>query len=67
MSERPLVLVRGNPSAEELAAVLALLAARPAVVVEPAAAPRSPWSAPVLRRPLVPGPGAWRASGLPGH
>ncbi|MFC4462986.1 acyl-CoA carboxylase epsilon subunit, partial [Pseudonocardia nematodicida] len=33
----------------------------------PPPAPPSPWSHPAaqLRAPLVPGPGAWRASGLP--
>ena len=61
------VLVRGNPTAEELAVVLAVLATRPAAPVAGVApSPRSRWAVPVLRRPLVPGPGAWRASALPG-
>ena len=57
-------LVRGNPTPEELGAVVALLAARSAGVRdEPAgAAPVPLWSVPRLRAPLAPGPGAWRAS-----
>ncbi len=53
---------------EELAAVVALLSAQSAAP-EPAPPPRprSRWAArePLLRRPLAPGPGAWRASALP--
>jgi hypothetical protein len=65
---RPLLrVVRGTPTREELAAVVAVLAAGSAA---PAAAPPAPagrplWAVPVLRAPLAPGPGAWRASGLP--
>ena len=61
-----LKLVRGNPTPEELAAVVALLAARSAAAPaeEPAPA-RSLWAVPQLRTPLSHGPGAWRASGLP--
>jgi acyl-CoA carboxylase epsilon subunit len=58
-------VVRGEPTPEELAALLAVLAARPA----PAAAPplRSAWSDPGRRLGLTarPGPGAWRRSALP--
>ena len=63
---RPLLrVVRGDPSAEELAALVAVLAAR-ASTPAPAATPApSLWGRPVLRSPLHPGPGAWRASGLP--
>ncbi|MDX6215224.1 MAG: Acyl-CoA carboxylase epsilon subunit [Frankiales bacterium] len=58
-------VVRGDASPEELAAVVALLAARSRaevldVVVEP-----SLWSRPLLRGSRVVGPGAWRASALP--
>jgi Acyl-CoA carboxylase epsilon subunit len=65
-----LSVVRGEPSAEELAAITAVLTAttvarrrRPAAVQ----APRSQWSARgrLMRPELRPGPGAWRASGLP--
>jgi hypothetical protein len=50
-------VVRGTPSDAELAAALS---------PEPAAPPRpaSVWAAPAarMRRPLQPGPGAWRTS-----
>jgi len=58
-----LYVVRGAPTPEELAAVLAVLSSRAA----PAAAPRARplWSRPLLRAPIAPGPGAWRESTLP--
>ena len=58
-------VVRGDPSAEELAAVVAVvLAARAGSVdVSPSGEP-SLWRAPQLRQTLLPGPGAWRASSL---
>jgi len=62
-----LTVVRGEPTPEQLAALVAVVAAR-AAAPEPdpeAPAPRPLWAAPVLRAPLFPGPGAWRASGLP--
>ena len=60
-----LTVVRGEPTPEQLAALVAVLAARSAGGdPEPVAAP-SLWSAPQLRQPLHPGPGAWRASSLP--
>lgn len=67
--ERPLLrVVRGNPDDTELAALTAVVAAATSRG-EPAPPPqrRSLWSDPAarLRRPLHPGPGAWRASGLP--
>ena len=70
MSERVLRVVRGTPTAEELAAVVAVLTARSGQAAAPAAADPPPaqlWAAraPLLRRPVHPGPGAWRASGLP--
>jgi hypothetical protein len=62
---RPILrVVRGEPTAEELAAVVTVLLARGADE-EPAPAPRSLWSIPTLRGHLPHGPGAWRASGLP--
>lgn len=67
---RPLLrVVSGHPTPEELAALIAVVTARSGAVAVPAAPPASRWSAPAgrLRRPLQPGPGAWRASGLPGH
>jgi hypothetical protein len=66
---RPLLrVVRGNPDDTELAALTAVVAAA-ATRGEPASPPqRSRWGDPAarLRTPLRPGPGAWRASALPG-
>ena len=64
---RPLLrVVRGEPTAEELAALVAVVTARASAVPEPAGPPApSRWGRPVLRSPLHPGPGAWRASGPP--
>ena len=60
-----LTVVRGEPTPEQLAALVAVLAARSGGA-EPAPVAAAPlWSAPQLRSPLHPGPGAWRASGLP--
>jgi hypothetical protein len=66
-SSRPLLTVlRGDPTPEQLAALVAVVAARGAAPDEAALrAPRPLWAVPVLRAPLSPGPGAWRASGLP--
>ena len=51
---------------EELAALVAVVTARAAAKpADPPAPVRSPWGVPVLRAPLHPGPGAWRASALP--
>ena len=61
-----LKLVRGTATPEELAAVVALLAARSGGgQAEEAPVQPSLWSAPQLRGTLAAGPGAWRASGLP--
>jgi hypothetical protein len=57
-------VVRGNPTAEELAALIAVVATRGAAAPE-TPAPRSLWSHPVLRSALPHGSGAWRASSLP--
>ena len=69
--DRPLLtVIRGDASAEEIAALTAVLAAMSG---RSAAAPRQPapaggWAsrAAMLRKPLAHGPGAWRASGRPG-
>ena len=58
-------IVRGSASAEELAAVVALLAARSGTAPDAAVPAPSLWAAPGLRTPLAHGPGAWRASALP--
>jgi len=70
-SASPLVLsvVRGEPTAEELAALVLALAPRTGRT-EPAAPSPAPsqWAAKSrqMRPQLFPGPGAWRASALPG-
>jgi hypothetical protein len=63
-----LTVVRGNPDAEQLAALVLVLAARPGQPAEPARRPVSQWSARsrLMRSAPPAGPGAWRASALPG-
>jgi hypothetical protein len=66
--QRPaLRVVRGEPSAAELAAVIVVLEglARQSAPASPR--PDSEWAARsrMLRQPIAAGPGAWRASGLP--
>ena len=63
-------VVRGEPTPEELAALVAVLAARFAANPGPgdtAAPPASAWRdrRRYVRRPLTPGPAAWRASAWP--
>jgi hypothetical protein len=66
---RPLLrVVRGEPSAEELAALTTVvLAAAGRGAAAPAVPGRSAWAdrSTLVRRAIHPGPGAWRASGLP--
>ena len=67
-SRPPLRLVRGDASPEEVAALLAVLSAASAGDdTGPATRHTSQWSSPAraVRRPLTPGPGAWRASAWP--
>lgn len=70
--DRPyLTVVRGDASAEEVAALTAVLAALTArrAGTPPAGGERvGGWAGrpSLLRRPLSHGPGAWRASGRPG-
>jgi len=61
-------VVRGDATPEEIAAVLAVLLSRPGAEAPPPRQAPSAWSdrSRLLRRPLFPGPGAWRRSGLPG-
>ena len=58
-------VVRGAPTDAELAALVAVVAARASGAAEPEPPARPLWGRPVLRPMLTPGPGAWRASGLP--
>ncbi|MDT0329141.1 acyl-CoA carboxylase subunit epsilon [Nocardiopsis lambiniae] len=64
-----LVVVRGEPTAEEIAALTAVLAARAAAARAAAETPTEPtrpsgWRdrSRGVRAPLRPGPGAWRTS-----
>jgi hypothetical protein len=64
-------MVRGDATPEEIAALIAVILAARAAGTEaprPARSVQSAWSdrSRLLRRPLSPGPGAWRSSGLPG-
>jgi hypothetical protein len=60
-------VVKGDPTPEELAALVAVVAARRADVAEPPPRRRPVWGHPsgAMRRPHRAGPGAWRASSLP--
>jgi len=60
-------VVRGQPTAEELAALVSVLAARAAASARPERRWRSGWADPTTqpRAPLRPGPLAWRRSALP--
>jgi acyl-CoA carboxylase epsilon subunit len=64
--ELRLRIIKGEPTPEELAALVAVLMARQSVE-RPSARPPSGWAAPAhrMRRVLSHGPGAWRASALP--
>ncbi|HEV7655794.1 MAG TPA: acyl-CoA carboxylase subunit epsilon [Mycobacteriales bacterium] len=66
MTETPyLRVVRGEPTATELAALVAVLAGRSAGSA-PAPRPRSTWSDPARRLGVTrPGPLGWRSSALP--
>ncbi|MFB9836614.1 acyl-CoA carboxylase subunit epsilon [Actinoallomurus acaciae] len=63
-----LQIVQGDPTPEEIAALVTVLTARAsAATAPPEPRPRSAWSDPSrrLRHTLPHGPGAWRASSLP--
>ena len=65
---RPVLFsVKGDASAEEVAALVAVLQGIAASSAPPAPRPRSTWAAPQrrVRTPHAWGPGAWRASALP--
>lgn len=62
---RPVLrIVRGEPTAEELAALVAVVAARSGTPAPPPATIPSAWTdrSLLVRKHLHPGPGAWRAS-----
>jgi hypothetical protein len=62
-------VVRGDATAEEIAALVAVLVTRDAGRTAPSQVRSVPsaWSdrSRQLRRPIFPGPGAWRRSSLP--
>ncbi|MCW3838786.1 acyl-CoA carboxylase subunit epsilon [Micromonospora yasonensis] len=67
-AEEPLFrIVRGVPTAEELAALVGAIVVRTRPTAAPAPAPVSHWarSARPVGAALATGPGAWRAAGLP--
>lgn len=66
-SPAPVRIVKGRPTDDELAAVVAVLSAKAAAADQPAPARPSTWAAywRTVRAPLAPGQGAWRASALP--
>jgi hypothetical protein len=60
-------VVKGDPTPEELAALVAVIAARGGGDTDAAPEPTSAWRdrSRYVRRPMTPGPNAWRASVLP--
>jgi hypothetical protein len=65
MTEGPVLrVVRGEPTAEELAVVTAVVSASVGDADEPVTRVRGRWNDPVhvLRQPLNAGPGGWRAA-----
>ena len=67
-SKPALQLIRGDATDEEIAALLAVLAARSGGDAErPARRTTSTWTdrSALTRRPVRPGPGAWQASAWP--
>ncbi|MBA2638887.1 MAG: acyl-CoA carboxylase subunit epsilon [Nocardioidaceae bacterium] len=68
MTHPVLRVLRGDPSDEELAALVAVLATRAAAAAEvPGLWLRSAWGHPAaaVRQSLTPGPDGWRRSALP--
>jgi hypothetical protein len=66
--EPTLRVIRGDASPEEIAALVAVLLSGAGGDEAPPAPARSAWAdrSRQVRRPLRPGPGAWRRSALPG-
>ena len=67
-----LTVVRGGPTPEQLAALVAVVCSLRPLEGDEAPAPDAEaapepavWGAPAVRSTPVAGPGAWRASGLP--
>jgi len=69
LSREPVLrVIRGDATPEEIAALVAVLLSRPAAAEPSPRRTPSAWAdrSRLLRRPLHPGPGAWRGSALPG-
>jgi Acyl-CoA carboxylase epsilon subunit len=67
--DRPFLrVVRGEPTDEELAGLVAVVGARAARADATQHRPRSRWNAPdrLVRKPVVPGRDGWRRSSTPG-
>jgi hypothetical protein len=67
MSERPfLQVIKGDATPEEIAAIIAVIASAPSAAPAEPEKPRSAWTdrSRLHRRPLHPGPGAWRYGGF---
>jgi hypothetical protein len=68
-AEKPVLLrvVKGDPTPEEVAALVAVVQGMAAPVVPPPKRPRSEWSAAhrKVRASFAAGPGGWRSSGMP--
>jgi hypothetical protein len=68
MTEKPVLrIVSGNPTDEEIAALVAVVSSLQAPAPPDEEPTRSAWSdrRALVRQPLAHGPGAWRASGFP--
>jgi hypothetical protein len=66
--DRPVLrIVKGDATPEEVAALVAVIAALRSGPAEEKPKPRSTWADPAhrMRATLQHGPGAWRSSGLP--
>jgi hypothetical protein len=68
--ETPLLLIKGDATKEEVAALVAVLQGMATAASQETAVPAEPgssWAAPVrrLRTTFPSGPGGWRASALP--
>ncbi|MGA9749559.1 MAG: acyl-CoA carboxylase subunit epsilon [Nocardioides sp.] len=63
----PLFVVKGDATAEEVAALVTVFSALAASAGGPAPAPRSQWASPqrAVRGSWSTGPGGWRSSALP--
>ena len=67
MNHRPLILIKGDATPEEVAAVVAVLQAASGGSTPARPAPKSEWSSNhrKVRATYPHGPGGWRSSALP--